>query len=104
MLEYSELPPLSRVYHEAFLISADTHAGENPPSAAGKLPAQPVGDKDLHKPPEREDPSSEPKPASPGQQRPKKIPTQLINPDPILPALQIKITQDFQAKVIVYHS
>jgi hypothetical protein len=101
MLEYSENPALSRLYHEEFQISVDTHAGEDPFSATKKLPVQPVIEKDPHKIRDQELPSSEPGTEPPGRQRPKRHPSRLYNPDPILPGLQIKMTHDFQVKIIL---
>ncbi len=101
MLEYSEMPPLSRIYHEAFLISAVTGVGENPSSSSPKLPVQPVKDTELQPSREQELPSTNPKPNPPGQKRPRRGPAQLDNPDPILPGLQIKLSQDYQVKIIV---
>ncbi len=104
MLEYSEMPPVSRIYHEAFLISAATWAGENPSSTEGKPADRPLQEKDSQQQRKQDLPSSEPKASPPGHERPKRVPTRFNNPDPILPGLQIKLTHDFQAKVIIYGS
>jgi hypothetical protein len=103
MLEYSEMPPVSSLYHEAFLISEDTHVGENPSSADGKLPVQPVHDKDLQKTRTRDGEVAPPPPdeTSPGRERPKLGPSRFNNPDPILPGLQIKLSHDYHVKVII---
>jgi len=103
MLEYSEMPPVSSLYHEAFRISEDTHAEENPSSADGKLPVQPVHGKDLQKSRNQDGEVSPPAPEEtpPGRERPKRGPARFHNPDPILPGLQIKLSQDFRVKVII---
>lgn len=103
MLEYSEIPPVSSLYHEAFRISEDTHAGENPSSTDGKLPVQPVHDKDLQKNRNKDGEVAPrtPEEAQPGRERPKRGPARFQNPDPILPGLQIKLSQDFHVKVII---
>jgi hypothetical protein len=103
MLEYSEIPPVSSLYHEVFRISEDTHAGENPSSTDRKLPVQPVNDKDLQKNRNKDGEVSPrtPEDAQPGRERPKRGPARLQNPDPILPGLQIKISQDFRVKLII---
>lgn len=103
MFEYSEMPQVSSLYHEAFLLSEDTRAGENPSSSDGKLPVQPVQDKDLQKIRNRDGENSSPAPqdSTPGRERPKRVPGRLSNPDPILPGLQIKLTHDFHVKVII---
>ncbi len=103
MLEYSEMPPVSSLYHEAFLISEDTHVGENPSSNDRKLPVQPVQDKELQKNKNRDGENSSPAPqeGSPGRERPKRGPARFNNPDPILPGLEIKLTQDYRVKVLV---
>lgn len=103
MLEYSEIPPVSSLYHEAFLISEDTHAGENPSSADGKLPVQPAEDKELQKNRNKDGEVSPrtPDETQPGRERPRRGPARFQNPDPILPGLQIKLSQDFQVKVII---
>src|SRR5688572_12545139 len=103
MLEYSEMPPVSSLYHEAFLICEEARAGEIPSSADGKLPVQPVHDKDLRKT-RTQDGEVTPPPSEetqPGRERPKRGPARLNNPDPILPGLQIKLTHDFHVKVII---
>jgi hypothetical protein len=103
MLEYSEIPPVSSLYHEAFLISEDTHAGENPSSSDGNLPVQPVLDKDMQKNRNKDGEVSPrtPEDAQPGRERPKRGPARFLNPDPILPGLQIKLSENFQVKVII---
>jgi hypothetical protein len=104
MLEYSEMPPVSRIYHEAFLISAASWAGENPSSSEGKPTVKPLQETKSQQQKKQELPSSEPKASPPGRERPKRVPTRFNNPDPILPGLQIKLSQDFRAKVIIHVS
>jgi hypothetical protein len=45
MSEYIEFSDLLSLYHEEFLMSVDTHAGEDPSSATKKSPIQPFMDK-----------------------------------------------------------
>jgi hypothetical protein len=103
MLEYSEIPPVSSLYHEGILISEVTHAGQNPSSADGNLPVQPAEYKDLQKNRNKDGELSPrtPDKAQPGRERPRRGPARFQNPDPILPDLQIKISQDFHVKVIM---
>jgi hypothetical protein len=106
MLEYSEMPPVSSLYHECFLISAeaDHRIGENSRSTEGKLPVQPVDEKELQKSRTRDGENINPdrEEVPPGRERPKRGPVRFNNPDPILPGLQIKLSQDFQATVIIH--
>jgi hypothetical protein len=105
MLEYSELPPVSSLYHECLLISAeaDHRTGEEPRATDGKLPVQPVNEKELQKSRTRDGENINPdrEEGTPGRERPKRGPARFNNPDPILPGLQIKLSQNFQATVII---
>ena len=72
MLEYSEAPALASLYHEVLPIEAGIQAGENSSSAAKKLPAPAVEEKDLDKPVDRELPTSEPKTGPRSPERPRR--------------------------------
>jgi len=103
MFEYSQMPAVSSIYHEIFFISEDTHVDQNQFSDFGKSTVQPVQDKELRKKGKKDGEVSPrtPEDTQPERERPKRGPARFHNPDPILPGLQIKLSQDFQVKVIV---